>query len=75
MTSSIQAYQYVCYLIDRADSYFAMKICDQAINHFGVCFTELKKQKGELIDRKCDRWHELFNKPNIQIKNQNHDKP
>lgn len=73
MTSSQQAYAYVEGLIDKADSYFAMKICDMAIDHYGKCFTELKMQKKDLIDKRFDRWHELFTKPNIQIKNQNNE--
>lgn len=73
MTSSQQAYSFVVHLIGRADSYFAMKICDEAIDHYGRCFTELKAQKKELIDLRCDRWFELFQKPNIKIKNQNNE--
>lgn len=66
MTSSKQAYDYVDGLIDKADSYFAMKICDMAIEHYGKCFTELKMQKKDLIDKRFDKWHDLFQKPKIQ---------
>lgn len=73
MTSSKQAYDYVLKMVNEADTYFAFKCVDNCIAHFGVCFTELKAMKSELIDARCDKWRDVFSKPNIQIKNQNND--
>ncbi len=73
MTSSLQAYRYVQTMIAEADTYFAFKCVDNCINHFGICFTEMKAMKSELIDLRCDRWRDIFQKPNIQIKTPNNE--
>lgn len=73
MTSSQEAYDYVATMIEQADTYFAFKCVDYCIEHYKSCFPLLIQLRKNLIDARHDKWTETFQKPNIQIKNQNNE--
>lgn len=70
MQPNEQAFSYIEAMINSANTYFAFRCIDLAIDEFKTCYTQDRVMRGELIDARHDRFFDVFKKPNIQIKPQ-----